>query len=445
MTSPVSHKVCVVGLWHLGLVSAASLADLQYEVVGWDPDTSLIENLKRGKLPLYEPGLEELVKAHRGTRRLRFESNCQAAVLEAQTVLIAYDTPIDEQDRVDLTLLHQTIDSITPFLSHDVLVLIHSQIPVASCERWQKTLRERRPEANIDVVYSPENLRLGRALELFKHPDMIVIGSDSERARKKAQRFYASFPGDKFYVSWRTAEMLKHALNGFFATSISFANELGNLCDAVGADGVQIAQILRKDSRIGPKAQLRPGLGFAGGTLARDLRGLQDLGRTFDVPTLLIDSVLQTNERQPEQIIFMLETWFENELRHKVFTVFGLTYKPGTSTLRRSASLEIIRRLQAKGAVVRAHDPMANLSECPDGIHSFDYFKDPYEACQGSHGLLLLTEWPEYRDLDYERIKRRMSRPMIFDAKNHLEGERLKQLGFVYLELGRGQRTTVKR
>lgn len=443
MTRPRPDKVSVIGLWHLGLVSAAGLADLGYTVTGWDSDTQRIENLKKGKPPLYEPGLEELVKTHLVTKQLQFESSCQNAVSEAGTVLITYDTPVDKQDRIDLTLLRSAIDSITPFLLPDALILVQSQIPVGTCEEWQESIRRHRPDAAIDVVYSPENLRLGRALELFKRPDMIVIGSDSERAREKAEKFYAPFSAEKIYVSCRTAEMAKHALNSFFATSISFANELGHLCDAVGADGFQIAQILRKDGRIGAKAQVRPGLGFAGATLARDLRGLQNLGKKWDVPTILVDSVLKINERQIERIVTLLETWFEDGLRHKTLTLFGLTYKAGTSTLRRSASLEIIDRLHAKGALLRAHDPKADVSECSEG--RFDFYRDPYEACQGSSGIVLLTEWPEYRDLDYGRIKKQMTQSLIFDAKNFLDGGRLRQLGFTVLELGRGQLAMVKR
>lgn len=443
MMLPKSDKASVVGLWHLGLVSAAGLADLGFTVTGWDPDTQRIEDLRKGKLPLYEPGLEDLTRTHLAARRLQFESSCQRAVSEAGTVLIAYDTPVDEQDRIDRSLLDRAVEGIVPFLLPDALVLVLSQVPVGTCEAWQEGIRKRRPEATIDVVYSPENLRLGHSIELFKRPDMIVIGSDTERARKKAEKFYAAFSGEKLYVSWRTAEMAKHALNAFLATSISFANEIGHLCDATGADGFQIAQILRKDTRIGAKAQVRPGLGFAGATLARDLRGLQNLGEKWDVPTILVDSVLKINERQIERIVALLETWFEDGLRGKTLTLFGLTYKAGTSTLRRSASLEIMDRLHAKGVLLRAHDPKADLSECPE-VH-FDFFKDPYEACVESNGIVLLTEWPEYRDLDYGRIKKKMSQPLIFDAKSYLDGGPLKQLGFAYLELGRGQLATVKR
>ena len=431
-------RVCVIGLWHLGLVSAAGFADLGYEVIGTDRDENLIADLKRGKLPLFEPGLDVLIKTLTGASRLRFENNFRSAVTQAETILITYDTPVDEADRVDLGILDQTIQSMLSSLNKDGLVIINSQVPLGSCERWQKQIDESRPGDSIDLVYSPENLRLGQALALFKRPDMIVIGANRERARQKAEEFYQAFPVDKFFVSLRTAEMAKHALNAFFATSISFANEIGNLCDSVGADGLQIAQILKKDGRIGAKAQVRPGLGFAGATLARDLRVLQDLGKNAGVPTSLVDTVFRINEKQIDRVVKMIEDHFEGKLRDKTLTIFGLTYKPGTSTLRRSVSVEIMKRLRLKGVNLRAHDPKADLTECPGEIF-FEFYPDPYTACQGSHGILLLTEWPEYRGLDYGKIKQVLSHPFLLDAKNHLQPEKLEALGFHYVQIGRGQ------
>ncbi|MDP3920121.1 MAG: nucleotide sugar dehydrogenase [Candidatus Omnitrophota bacterium] len=432
------NKVCVAGLWHLGLVSAATLAELGFRVTGFEADTPKIENLRQGKLPLYEPGLEELVSAHLKKSSLQFEDDPVRAVSQAQVVLITFDTPVDDEDRVDLSELDSTITLITPHLDKNAVVIIHSQVPVGTSERWQVEIDTKRPGASIDVVCSPENLRLGCALELYKKPDMIVVGSDSERARKKAATFFAFFDAQKIYVSRRTAEMAKHALNVFFATSISFANQLGNLCDQVGADGMEIARILKADGRIGKRAQVRPGLGFAGATLARDLRALQRLGHEVGEPTPLIDAVLDINQRQTERVVRLIAQYFEGDMRGKVVTVLGLTYKPGTSTLRRSAALEIIQKLQNLGAEVRAHDPKADIGEY-SGKVPFEFIRDPYEAVAGAHAILLTTEWPEYRDLDFAKIRERMSGAVILDAKNHLDAKKIREKGFVYLELGRGQ------
>ena len=438
-------KVCVAGLWHLGLVTASGLADLGYEVTGFEDDAGQIENFNKAQLPLFEPGLEDLVGRELKNGSLRFESDAEKAVKGAAVILVTYDTPVNDNDEVDLSPIEKVIERLLPHLTAGALVVLNSQIPVGSCEKWQRTIEAKRPGAGIELVYAPENLRLGHALELFKKPDMIVIGSNTESARKKAETFYSLFTAEKFFVSWRTAEMSKHALNVFFATSISFANEIGNLCDAIGADGMDIARILKQDSRIGKKAQVRPGLGFAGATLARDLRALQRLGQKCHVPTRLTDSVYDINQRQMLRVVEILEECFLGNLRGKTVTVFGLTYKPGTSTLRRSASLEIMGFLKQKGALLRAHDPKANLDEYR-GERVFDYFTDPYEAVRGAEALLLLTEWPEYRELDYEKIKTLMGKTkLVLDAKNHLGALALKQKGYDYFEIGRGQlKTAVK-
>ena len=303
---------------------------------------------------------------------------------------------------------------------------------------WLKKIEDSRPGEAIDLVYSPENLRLGQALSLFKRPDMIIIGAASERARKKAGEFYRPFAAEKIFTSLKTAEMAKHALNAFFATSVSFANELGNICEAVGADGLQIAKILQKDGRIGAKAQVRPGLGFAGATLARDLRVLQKLGRREGVATGLFDSVLEINGQRNARVVKLIEDSFGGRMRGKTISILGLTYKPGTSTLRRSSSLEIMKSLHSKGARILAHDPKADMSEYP-GRPFFEFFADAYGACRSSDAILLLTEWPEYKELDYLEIKKSMNRPLILDAKNHLDEAKLEGLGFDYQLIGRGR------
>lgn len=431
-------KVSVLGLWHLGLVSLASLADMGHQVIGFDSNDRLMAGLRKGELPIFEPGLDGLIETHSKTGRLQYVTEYQGAVADSDVVLITHDTPVDDQDQVDLSIVDRMFEAVLPYFKSTALVIVNSQVPVGSTEQWQARAREVRPHDEIDMVYSPENLRLGQAVELFKKPDMIVIGTGSDRTRRKAHEFFESFEAEKFYVSWRTAEMAKHALNVFFATSISFANELGNLCDAVGADGFQIAQILRKDARIGKKAQVRPGLGFAGGTLARDLRALENLGRKTGVATRLVESVLTINQRQKERVVEIVEGYFKGDLRGKALSVFGLTYKSDTSTLRRSASLEIIELLHEKGTAIRAHDPKADLRELMGEPH-FEFCQDPYDCSKDSSGILLLTEWALYKELDYARIKSKMRNPFLLDAKNFLDGRTLEGLGFHYVGLGRGQ------
>lgn len=433
-----SQPICVLGLWHLGSVTAAALADLGFDVKAYDPSSEIVANLKKGTPPLFEPGLETLITAHLKNSRLHFESDLKSAVAGARIVLITYDTPVNENDQPQLEIIEETLLSILPFAESDSLILISSQIPVGSCERWQRLIDREKPNRNIDIVYSPENLRLGQALELYKNPDMLILGYATESARRKAELFYRWTTAKKFFVSWETAEMAKHALNAFFATSISFANELGALCEAAGADGLAIAKILKQDKRIGAKAQVTPGLGFAGGTLARDITALQNLGEKLGVPTTLLDQVLQINRKQTERLVNLAEQHSENGLQGKTFTVLGLTYKAGTSTLRRSVAIELIRILVSRGAVVKAHDPKADLSEC-HGPAKFEFCRNPYSATEDSSGIFLLTDWPEYQNLDYGRIKKSMRSPFILDAKNFLSHLNLQKLGFVCVEVGRGQ------
>jgi UDPglucose 6-dehydrogenase len=239
----------------------------------------------------------------------------------------------------------------------------------------------------------------------------------------------------------RSAEMSKHALNAYLATSISFANEIGNLCDAVGADMLKVAEALRLDSRIGAKAPLNPGLGFSGGTLARDVKVLQKLGKEVDIETQLINSVIEVNQKQNKKIALSLEKLF-GKIENRTITILGLTYKAGTSTLRRSVSLEIIRDLVARGAKIKAYDPMADLEELKS--RNFDFCDNPIVAAEKSDAVIFITEWPEFKSLDFIKLKSVMKNPVIIDPQNILDGNALRKLGFTYLGTGRGTRTNLK-
>lgn len=429
-------NVCVLGLWHLGLVAAASLADMGYEVTGSDIDSNRVREISKGKLPLFEPGLEDLIRKHSESNKLLFNESLEKAVANASTVLITYDTPVDDQDQIDLSQIETTLRKVTPHLQKNSLIIVQSQIPIGTCRKWKDRLQALRPSDAIEIACSPENLRLGNALDLYQHPDMIVIGTQNQNARLKAEAFFKSFGSPCFWVNWETAELTKHALNTFFATSISFANELGRLCELAGADGLEIAKILKADRRIGAKAQVRPGLGFSGATLARDVRCLQTFAEEHGAETPVLDAVMQINETQVHFLIKKLEHHFRKNLKGLRFAIFGLTYKAGTSTLRRSASLELIRQLQSQGALCHAQDPMANLDELTTPLN-FSFTRDPLEAVQGADGILLMTEWEIYQKLDYAEIAKRLRYPLILDTKNHLNRNLLDSLKFHYLEIGR--------
>jgi len=286
----------------------------------------------------------------------------------------------------------------------------------------------------------PENLRLGQAIERFRSPPLPVIGSDSAHALERIERLLAPCGVKWRRAGLRTAEMTKHALNGFLAVSITFANELGNLCDEIGADGHQLAEILRLEPRIGAKAMLFPGLGFSGGTLARDLETLRALGDRSGVETPLLDGVWTSNRAQNASVVRRLAKAFAGDLSAKRISVLGLTYKPDTSTLRRSAALEVIGDLVRAGAVIQASDPKADRGEIA-AASGFRFVEDPYAALEGAEALVLMTPWAAYKELDFDRVKALMRRPLVFDTANLWPGQDMTRRGFEYLDIGRGRKT----
>ncbi len=431
-----SERVCVIGLWHLGLVTSACLADLGRTVIGFDSDPHLIEGLRNHRLPLFEPGLEELVAKGIAEERLWFTTNPHEALAGARYAIIAHDTAVDERDESDLSQVMAAASHLARHMEDGSIVVVSSQVPVGSCERIQATIHREKPSRGFGIAYVPENLRLGRAIERFKKPDMIVIGSEDPSTVSSVNELFEGIDAPRVEVGIRTAEMTKHALNAFLATCISFANEMANLCDEVGADALDVARALHLDQRVGPAAPLRPGLGFAGGTLARDLRTLRKLGKRNGSKTPLITGVLRVNEQQSHVVTRKLAGVY-GSLEGLRVGVLGLTYKPGTSTLRRSVALEIIGELTALGAAVRAHDPRANLEELPD-IASFEFCPDPCAVADGSDALVIVTEWPEFRDLDFVAMKEAMRHPVLVDAQNMLNAKEMTQIGFQYLGVGRG-------
>jgi len=435
-----SQRICVIGLWHQGIVGAACLADFGYGVIAADHDAKKIAALKHGKAPIYEPGLDDLIERNLSLGRLTFTDDVAGAVRGMRDVWLMFDTPVNERDESDLTGIFATIREIAPCLESEVIIFVTAQVPVGTCDGIGDVLRGCRPGLKFSVAYMPENLRLGQALERFKSPPLPVIGSDDAATLDRLERLLGPFNAKWERVSLRTAEMTKHALNGFLGVSISFANELGNLCDEVGADGHRLAEILRLEPRIGPKAMLFPGLGFSGGTLARDLQTLRMLGNQHHVDTPMLDGVWISNQAQNDMVVHRLKGLFSNKLNGRRIAVLGLTYKPDTSTLRRSAALEVIDGLVRAGANVSASDPRADPSEL-QAFTAFKFFEDPYDAVEGADALVLMTPWKQYKDLDFEDIKTRMRRPVVFDTANMWSAGDLIQRGIEYLDIGRGRKT----
>jgi UDPglucose 6-dehydrogenase len=403
---------------------------LGYKVIGIDENSTVISNLREGRAPLYEPGLDDLISEEITEGSLRFESDIKTGVKEARFVIIAHDTPVDEHDKVDLSIVLGTAKRLKG-LTGQRTVIVSSQVPVGTCEKIEKTMWD--VSSSPSLAYVPENLKLGQAIDRFMHPDMIVIGANDATVLARVRGLFSPIRTKIIEMNLRSAEMTKHAINCFLATSISYANEIGNICDLVGADGLRVADALRSDSRIGQKALVRPGLGFAGGTLARDLRIMQEVGEKYHYETTLIDGVLQVNERQNASIVERLERAVGN-MGGKRICIFGLTYKAGTSTLRRSAALEIIGRLTSKGASVHVYDPRVSKMEVPDLL----LFDDPYLACKGADAIVIVNDLPDFANLDFKKIKSAMKSPFIFDTQNLLDPTLVADKGIRYMGLGRG-------
>ncbi len=383
-------RVCTFGLWHLGSVISACLADAGHDVIGLDFDSTTIAGLSRAEPPLFEPGLADLVRRGMERGKLKFTTDRREALRDADVLWVAYDTPVDEDDRADVDFVVTRLESLFEDLPDNVLVVVSSQLPIGSTRRLEKSYGKRKRKERVSFACSPENLRLGKAIEVFTNPDRVVAGVRLEADREKFAALMKPITTKIEWMSVESAEMTKHALNAFLATSVTFINEIAVICERVGADAKEVERGLKSDVRIGPRAYLSPGGAFAGGTLARDIAFLTNVG----VPVPLLASVKTSNDAHKQWIRNTLRTTLPS-LRGKTVAVWGLTYKPGTDTLRRSASVELCRWLLSEGAVVRAHDPA--VKKLPSDLADVKLCASAEEAAQGAAALVVATEWPDYR------------------------------------------------
>ncbi len=432
-----ASMVSVLGIWHLGAVYSACLAELGYHVIGFDKDPTLVANLNRGIPPLFEPGLAELMATQLASGRLRYSCDLADVIPGAQYIVIAYDTSVDEQDEPDLAPIIAAVEDLAGCLGDDATIVVSSQVPVGTCEALANRLRTLAPRLLFGMACVPENLRLGQAIERFLRPDFLVLGADGDQTMAKVEALYAPIQAPRVRVDLRSAEMTKHAINAYLATCISLGNELANLCDEVGADALQVTGALKLERRVSPQAPLLPGLGFAGGTLARDMKVLTNLADQHHYPAPFLNGILALNRLQNATVVHRLEKLL-GSLRAKTIGVLGLTYKPGTSTLRRSAAVEIIRDILAQGACVRAYDPKADPAEMPIFPKEVTVCDDAYAVAQGAHAIVLLTPWPEFKELDLPRLRTIMEGLVFLDTANIFDPAQVTEAGFLYQGIGRG-------
>ncbi|MCY3024377.1 MAG: nucleotide sugar dehydrogenase [Planctomycetota bacterium] len=427
-------RIAVAGLWHLGTVTAACLADAGHEVLGFDEDAAAINALRRGEPPLFEPGLEALVRKGIEHGKLRFSAE-RRDVSSAELVWIAYDTPVDDNDQADAESVVSSVAALFPFLQPGALALISSQLPAGSTRRLEGLYREACPGGTATFGYSPENLRLGKAIEAFTHPERIVVGLRFAVDRPRLENVLSAFTKNIEWVRVESAEMTKHALNAFLATSVTFINEVAAICERVGADAREVERGLKADVRIGPRAYLRPGPAFAGGTLARDVSFLMELGGRQQLPTHLLAAVRASNEAHKDWPRRRLREAL-GDLRGKTVAVLGLTYKPGTDTLRRSSAVETCRWLHEQGALVNAYDPA--VKQLPEALRaSINLRASAAEALRGADAALIATEWPEFAALKAEEVVQAMPRPLVLDPGGFLEKNVGQDARIRYLTVGR--------
>ena len=430
--------VCVIGIWHLGAVNAVGFAEKGYQVVAVELDRQKAERLQHGAPPLFEPGLEALLSKHLKSGRLSFTSDPSAAS-HADYVVIAYDSPVNERDEVDITPVTRAAQLVAPFVRSGTAIVVTSQVPLGTCEKIEANVHATNPSWASGVVYTPENLRLGSAIERFLKPDMLVLGASDARAAQAALALYSPFETEKLPMDLRSAEMVKHALNVFLATSITFINEIANLADRLGADAVAVGQALKLDKRIGKSALMMPGLGFSGGTLARDVTQLSRFATKLSYRAQLLEAIIAVNEGTFDEVVVRLTAKL-GTLRGKKIGILGLTYKAGTSTVRRSPAVKIMGKLTDAGAKCAGYDPMASAEELAEYAHLVKRAKSVRELAQGADALVLVTEWPEFRELPFSTLAKLMKHPLLVDSKNYLDPAKIAQAGLDYQGFGRSAR-----
>jgi len=430
-------KICVIGTGYVGLVTGTCFADLGNQVTCLDIDETRINKLHQGIMPIYEPGLEQLVLQNTRSGRLTFTTDFKEALAGAEFAFIAVGTPSGDEGEADLQYVRSAAESIADHVSWPIIVVNKSTVPVGTGDWVADIIKRRRAgiEFDFSVVSNPEFLREGSAIHDFMMPDRVVLGSTNRDAANKVAQLYLSLRCPIVVTDLRTAEMIKYASNAFLATRISFINEIANMCEELGADVVEVARGMGLDKRIGPSF-LDAGLGWGGSCFPKDVKALAHMAVLHGTHPQLLQAVMEINRNQRRRVIFKLRKEF-GRLDEKVIGVLGLSFKPNTDDIRDAPALEIIHLLQHEGAVVRVYDPQA-MENAAATLKRVQLCKNAYEVAEGADALLLATEWNEFKQLDFERVLGLMRNKVLVDGRNAWDPERLRRLGFTYIGVGRG-------
>ena len=436
-------KIAIVGTGYVGLVSGACFAEMGVEVTCVDINEEKIKMLSEGKVPIYEPGLEEMVVRNFREGRLKFTTRLTDCLDEVEAVFSAVGTPPDEDGSADLSYVLQVAREVGQNMNHYVVLVTKSTVPVGTAQKVKAVIAEelvaRKVEIEFDVASNPEFLKEGAAVKDFMSPDRVVVGVESERARKLMQRLYAPFMMTNnriLFTDIPSAEMIKYAANSMLATRISFMNDIANLCELVGADVNMVRKGIGADTRIGSKF-LYPGCGYGGSCFPKDVKALIQTARQQGYEMRVLQAVEEVNERQKSVLFQKLSSHFGGDLKGKTVALWGLAFKAETDDMREATSLVIIRQLLDAGCEVRVFDPVA-MNECRRRLgDTVTYAKDMYDAALGADALLLLTEWKQFRLPSWEVVRRTMNQPVVFDGRNIYDPEELRAGGFHYSSIGR--------
>jgi len=431
-------NIAVVGTGYVGLVTGTCFAETGNNVICVDIDKSKVEKLNNGKITIYEPGLELLFERNLRQGRLNFTTNLADGIKDAKVIFLALPTPPGEDGSADLKYILGVAEELGPLLKDYTVVVDKSTVPVGTADKV-RTRIALKAKTTFDVVSNPEFLREGVAVEDFMKPERVVIGTNSQRARKVMETLYSPFvrQGNPLvFMDERSAELTKYAANSFLATKISFMNEIANLCELVGADVDSVRKGIGTDSRIG-KRFLFPGIGYGGSCFPKDVQALEKSSSDVNYDFKILKAVMDVNYAQKTKLIPRIKDYFRGDLKGKVFAMWGLAFKPHTDDIREAPSLYNIEELLNAGAIVKAHDPesMENVKRLLG--NKIEFCDSPYEAAQGADAIFIATEWPEFRTPDFDKLASVVKNKVIFDGRNLYDLSTMKDLKFTYISIGR--------
>lgn len=431
-------QICVIGTGYVGLTTGACFADFGHQVICMDLDERKIENLRHGIMPIFEPGLEEIVVRNTNAGRLTFTTSYTDALRDARFAFIAVGTPSGSDGEADLKQIRSAAEGIAKNLEHDIIIVNKSTVPIGTGD-WTAGIVERqiKPGLNFSVVSNPEFLREGSAVSDCQHPDRIVLGSTDRQAAEEVAHLYLSLRAPIIITDLRTAEMIKYASNAFLATRVSFINEIATICEKLGADVKEVSLGMGYDKRIG-HAFLDAGIGWGGSCFPKDVKALAHMASIHGTHPQLLRAVMEINRDMRRSIIQKLRDILDG-LDDRVITVFGLSFKPNTDDMRESPALEIIRLALSEGARVRAYDPVSTRKHSAHEVPAEVFIAETaYQAAEGADAVIIATEWNEFKQIDKERLRSIMRTPVVIDGRNIYDPQEMRKLGFVYQGIGRG-------